>query len=239
MATISACAGPLANSIDALEIFMKAVINARPAGYDTRAFDLPWRDVSFRAKTTLRIGVVAEDPVFPVHPPVKKALNDAIKMLQSQGHEIVWLASEDCHVAHATMVAWSLMGLDDRADKLVKAGGEDVIYSRVRITEEKDKIDWSYLSAIEEQPTLQRWAALNVKQMEIASDWEKQWQRHRLDAAICFPCQTTAVEHDESGMPPYTQFLNLLDVSLPFRPRKDPSKSSQSRVKTAVSVLTH
>ena len=190
---------------------MKAVIGARPTAYDTRTLDVPWRQVSVGGRK-LRFGVVPEDAVFPIHPPVKKALASAIEKLQAAGHEVIWLDAAECHVAHATMVSWSLMGLDDSAERLVEAGGEQVIPSRVRILEEKDKIDWSYLADIDQEASLARLAGLNVKRAEIVNSWEALWQRHGLDAAIAPPAQNTAIEHDEYGMPPYTQFLNLIDV---------------------------
>lgn len=192
---------------------MKSTIGARPAEYDSRAFDLPWRDVTDDSKASLRIGVVPEDPVFPIHPPVKKALADAVQILQSQGHEIIWLDADECHVAHATMTAWALMDLDVGGNDVVKEGGEEIIRSRVRILEEKDKIDWSYLSGIDKSPSLARLAALSVKQAEIIDSWAGLWKRHRLDAAVSVAAQNSAIEHDEYGMPPYTQFLNLIDVS--------------------------
>lgn len=193
---------------------MKAVVNSRPAKYDPRVVDVPWREVSVTSnKSRFRFGVIPEDPVFPIHPPIKKAIADAVKRIEAQGHEIVWLKADECHIAKATMTAWALMGLDDRAERIVEDGGEAVVPSRVRILEEKDKIDWSYLSDVDAEPGLPRFAALNVKRAEIIDSWRKLWSRHQLDAVIGPAAQNTAIEHDEYGMPPYTQFLNLIDVS--------------------------
>lgn len=212
--TITPCAGPIANSMSALEIFMKAAINGRPARFDPFVLDLPWREAAGTIKQKLRFGVVPEDPVFPIHPPVKKAVAEAIKLLEANGHEIVFLQPEECLVAKSALVAWALMDLDDKADRVVEAGGEAPIPARVRMREEMAKLDWSCIADVDSKPGLARLSGLTVKRNEIINAWRKLWQQHQLDAVIGPPAQNTAVEHDEYGIPPYTQLLNFLDVSL-------------------------
>jgi amidase len=202
--------------MDALEVFMKAVIGARPARFDPFVLDLPWREVKGTIKPKLRFGVFPEDPVFPIHPPVKHAVNEAIRLLEADGHEIVRLHPEDCLLAKATLVAWALMDLDDEADKVVEAGGELPIPARVRMREEMAKLDWSCIADVDSKPGLARLSALTVKRSEVINSWRKLWQLHQFDAVIGPPAQNTAVEHDEYGIPPYTQMLNFLDVSPPF-----------------------
>ena len=57
-------------------------------------------------------------------------------------------------------------------------------------------------------------AALNVKRREFAEDWRKILTEERLDAVIGPPNQGTAGKHDLYGLPPYTVFLNVLNVSI-------------------------
>lgn len=215
---IAACAGPLANSMDALEVFMKTVINARPAQHDPFVLDVPWREVPRTLKAKLRFGVIAEDPVFPLHPPVKKAVSDAVERFQAQGHEIVWLKAEDALVAKSAKVAWSLMDLDDKAEKQVAAGGETMTPARVRMREEMAKFDWSDLADVNSEPGLTSLSGLRIKRAEIINSWSKLWQQHQFDAVVGPSAQNTAVEHDEFGIPPYTQLLNFLDVSCVVSP---------------------
>lgn len=63
---IMACAGPLANDIDALEILVKAVIDHGPARYDAKAFDLPWRgiDVQGRAEKNCALACWLQIPSY-------------------------------------------------------------------------------------------------------------------------------------------------------------------------------
>lgn len=210
---IASCAGPLANSMEALEVFTKSVIGARPALHDPFVLDVPWRDVSGTLNAKLRFGVIAEDPVFPLHPPVKKAVRDAVKKIQAQGHDIVWLKAEDALVAQSAVVAWSLMDLDGKAEQEVAAGGEKMTPARVRMREEMAKFDWSAVADLDKEPGLPRLSGLRIKRSEIINSWRKLWQHHQLDAVVGPSAQNTAVEHDEFGIPPYTQLLNFLDVS--------------------------
>ena len=48
-----------------------------------------------------------------------------------------------------------------------------------------------------------------------ASDaWRKTWVAHKLDVMIGPSAQNTAVPYDTFGWPPYTLFLNVIDVSV-------------------------
>jgi amidase len=74
-----------------------------------------------------------------------------------------------------------------------------------------------YVTDIHGLDSLRTFAALNVKREDIAESWNKLWAMHGLDAVMGPGAQNSAVEHDAYNMPPYTVFLNLLDVrsSLP------------------------
>lgn len=92
-------AGPLANDVETLHTFMKAVIDAKPFRYDATVIDVPWRSTEVLPRQSLRLGLLPEDPLFPLHPPVKETIAKVVKILQSQGHEVVPLDAAECHVA--------------------------------------------------------------------------------------------------------------------------------------------
>lgn len=192
---------------------MKAVISARPAAHDTTAIDVPWRDVTKAAKTKLRFGVLAVDPTYPLHPPVKRVFEEAVRLIEAAGHEVVQLSPDECRLAHAVQVAWSLFGLDNTASRIVKEAGEPTIPSRTSIVKASEKVSWDFVAKAMEATGLERYAALTVKRTEIADAWRRIWSQHGLDAVISPPAQNTAVEHDGFALPPYTVLQNLLDVS--------------------------
>ena len=126
-----ACAGPLANDIEALKIFSNAVIDGRPAMLDSTALDVPWRDLQPLNQSKLKLGLIAEDPLFPLHPPIKRALREAIRMLEADGHEIVRLDPAECLVAEATEVALAFFATKVAGPDLIEEGGEPAVNSVV------------------------------------------------------------------------------------------------------------
>lgn len=214
--TILASAGPLTNDFDAMAIFMKAVLDARPAQLDSTAIDVPWRPVPV-VEGKLRFGVLAEDPIFPLHPPVKAALTDAANLLQKAGHEIIPLRATQGLVASSYDVATQMWGLDKTSAATVLKGGEPFIPSIVtgRNAMRQIKFDRNVVRDMRSiEDGLERLALLNVKRFEIQETWRELWEQNQLDAVIGPGSQNTAVEHDQYGPAPYTSIVNFLDVSI-------------------------
>ena len=211
-----ACAGPLANDVDALGTFTKAVMDGRPAMHDSTALDVPWRDVSTEPKTKLKLGILAEDPLYPLHPPVKRALVEAARVLEAEGHEMIQLTPKEGRVAEATEVALAYFML--RPDGPDLLAGEPAVNSVVKTRKLMSELAPDFLKEIDHLTGLNKLAALNVHRQAVMDSWRQDiWVKHQLDAVLCPPAQHTAVPHDAYGLPPYTVFLNTLDVSLGIR----------------------
>jgi amidase len=206
-------AGPLANDMEALKIFMKAAIDAKPFSHDGTAIDLPWRGVNGLSRPKLRLGLLPEDPLFSLHPPVKETIAKVVEILQSQGHEVVALDVAECHVAAANQVAAGLLSLDKTAGEIIASGGEPAIPSMVTLVKQIGDIKWNFLPDLSAMDGLQKFGMLQNKRAEIVDAWRKLWTKHDLDAVIAPPGQSTAVEHDRYGWPAYSAFLSILDVS--------------------------
>ncbi|OAL30462.1 hypothetical protein AYO22_01660 [Fonsecaea multimorphosa] len=212
---IVACAGPLANDFEALEVLTKGIIDAVPAVFDSTAIDVPWRSLEQDGKDKLRIGVLAEDPLYPLHPPVKRALAEAARRLADRGHQVIQLSPEQGHVADATEVAFELFCLETETPRgHILASGEPPVPSVAAGHRPANFGSYTYVGDIAKLDRLQKYAALTVKRQELSEDWRKIWSEMKLDAVISPPAQNTAVPHDTYGWPPYTCLLNLLDVSL-------------------------
>ncbi|KAB2573434.1 putative amidase [Lasiodiplodia theobromae] len=206
-----ACAGPISRDLKALEVLVRAVIDARPALYDSTAIDVPWRDVSRLEKRKLRIGVVQEDPVFPLHPPVRNTMDEAVRVLRSKGNELIYLDPGECHVADATEVAWKFFGLDETVFSHLKASGEPVVRSVAFINSLAAALPRRFLPDTNGMDKFKLLATLRHARAAIVDDWRKIWQNNALDVVLCPPAQSTAVEHDKFGLPPYTTLTNILD----------------------------
>ena len=208
---------PIANDIASIEIFYRSVLLAKPASYDSDVLDAPWREVP-PPKQKLRFGLVGEDPSFPLHPPVKRAVASAAKLLQDAGHEIVPIPASRARLAEAISIAWSFFLLDSTAVSHIEASGEPIIPSIQVIKDalgvfmsDPKRHNCHDTDVLEGVPKV---AALNVKRREFAEEWRKILTEERLDAVIGPPNQGTAGKHDLYGLPPYTVFLNVLNVSI-------------------------
>ena len=154
---------------------------------------------------------MAEDPAFPLHPPVKRALAAAAKALEAQGHEIVPIPVAQAHVADGLALAFGYFMLDSTGIKNVLDSGEPMVPSVEQSMETFRNFKSSFLDDCENTQGIYRVAALNCKREIIQEDWRKLWKDHKLDGVIGPAAQNTAIPHDTYGLPPYTLFLNVLD----------------------------
>lgn len=88
---VPSAVGPLARSLASLHLVTKAVINARPWDRDPRAHSLPWRDNVYQEiqSRPLVIGLLMDDGVVEIHPPIRRVLQYVVNILQRAGHEVV------------------------------------------------------------------------------------------------------------------------------------------------------
>lgn len=198
---------------------MKAVLDARPAQLDATALDVPWTPIDATASETprgkLRFGVLAEDPLFPLHPPVQRALADAAALLRGAGHETVALGPREGLVAPSYDVAAQLFALDRTSAAAVLRGGEPFVPSLASARSAMREVRFDRGAVPDTRGIadgLERLALLTVKRAEIQEAWREVWLAHELDAVIGPGAQNTAVEHDQYGPAPYTALVNFLDV---------------------------
>lgn len=209
-----ATAGPLATSIDGLQTFMRAVHGERPSVYDSTALNVLWNDRALETPAKLRIGVLAEDPMYPLHPPVSRALKEAVQRLKSQNFELVQLSANDGKVAEGTEIGFRFFGAGPKGPDPF-ASGEPMVPSVLNASVAVSKfIPKKLFPEIEKLSGIGRVAALNMRRQEMREHWRRVWNHYGIDAVIGPAAQHTAVPHDEYVLPPYTVFLNTLDVSL-------------------------
>ncbi|PYH94668.1 amidase [Aspergillus ellipticus CBS 707.79] len=210
---ILAFAGPLGHSVQSLEFFMKAVIGSHPARLDSTVHNVPWRSLAGQQKAALRVGVLPEDPRFPLHPTMKRALSEAARKLQAHGNTLISLENHNCHVANATETAWKLFGIDDAAYRHVQAGQEDLVPSVKYTHGQARNLGYQFIPYLSQKDRLAQLAVLRSKRALIADDWREIWFDNKLDLVLCPSAQSTAVVHDRFGLPAYTALTNILNVN--------------------------
>jgi amidase len=173
----------------------------------------------------LKLGLLGEDPAFPLHPPVKRTLANVVKQLEAQGHTIVPIPASRANIGKAVTIAYGFYGLDNVTGRAaIEKSGEPLVESVKNAIEAFGKYSSGpyrsdFLDDIKDLEGVPYVAALNTKRHIVAEEWMALWKELGLDGVIAPPAQSTAVRHDTYGMPPYTTFLNTLDVS--FLPGKD------------------
>ncbi|KAL0257417.1 hypothetical protein SLS55_008230 [Diplodia seriata] len=83
--------GPLARTLSSLRFVTKSVVDAAPWQYDPKVVPLPWRaDVEAEIQSRpLVIGLLVDDGVVRVHPPVERVVREAARKLEAAGHEVI------------------------------------------------------------------------------------------------------------------------------------------------------
>lgn len=206
LAAIRACAGPLATSVRDLELFMKLVTSNDPWELDPSAIFSPWREV--KPKSTLRLGLIVEDPHFPIHPPVQRTLNEAVEKLKKAGHEIIPL--DHPSIRDACVLGFRMFAMDPHklAAKHIAASGEPTIPALATTSLPYEGFPEEYLPL-----TLESLCELKGQVALLKEQYRDLIATSKLDAIIMPGYQTTAPPHDLYSFPSYTVLWNVLDVS--------------------------
>ena len=207
--------GPLATSVEDLSLFMEVVVGARPWKYDPNAYDLPWaKRTSGDDTKRLRIGLLPEDPEYPLHPPVRRALREAAAALERAGHTVVRLAHDPAtSVSRGARISAQFLGLGqtDVVKTIEKLAGEPLIKSV--LTGAHPFENGKFL--VDPQLDLARQQhELNAIRASYLDSWQRLWLENDIDVVMAAGAQSTAVPHDTFGDPLYARFLNVLDVCL-------------------------
>lgn len=86
--TIRSVVGPMATTVEALELICSTIIERQPWQQDPSCVPIPWRPHLLRGRK-LRIGLFDYDGVCLPQPPIRNALKRTARALQAAGHEII------------------------------------------------------------------------------------------------------------------------------------------------------
>ncbi|ONH66212.1 Acetamidase [Cyberlindnera fabianii] len=102
--------GPLANSVEDLELFMKVYADSKPWLKDQSLAAIPWREIPEPKPSDLTIALVFDDGVVKPHPPNIRAMAEAEKKLKAAGFNVItW---EPHRVHEAVEITNSLFSAD-------------------------------------------------------------------------------------------------------------------------------
>ncbi|KAL4795566.1 amidase signature domain-containing protein [Aspergillus venezuelensis] len=200
-------AGPLGHSLEDLELFMSTVLKTEPWKYDVTAMGAPW-SAPAESQSPLTIGVLPEDPAFPLHPPVKRALESAAEALSKKGHRIVRLPSDPSrNVAFAFRLVFEWLTYGPQLDHFTPSG-EPLIKSLAKAPSPAQSGPFLLSQDLD---VFKKIEVLSIARRNYTDAWRKAFVDYGLDAVIAPGAQNTAVPHDTYGMPPYTAVWNLVN----------------------------
>lgn len=206
---IKPAAGPLAQSLDDIELFMSTVLKAEPWRYDVTTIGSPWVS-ALKQPSLLTIGILGEDPDFPMHPPVRRAMESAIAALATKGHRIVRLEHEPSRgVAYASRLAFQYFTYGPHVDHIA-ASGEPLVASVAKLA---NPLFTGPFPVDQELGIFEKIDGLHNARKAYTEEWRRTWVQHDIDVLLTPGAQNTATPYDTYGWPPYTVIWNLLDVS--------------------------
>ncbi|RAH47204.1 general amidase GmdB [Aspergillus brunneoviolaceus CBS 621.78] len=224
-------AGPLAQSFEDLELFMSTILDASPWRYDSTAIAAPWcrpAAINQQQQQLLTIGVLGECAHFPLHPPVKRALENAIDALKKKGHRIVYLNPNNddnsttasspspsttlalaTNLAHANRLSFQYFIYGPSEDHITPSG-EPPVASVAKAS--SPMFTGPFPVPMDE--TVSPFTLIDTlhKERQKYSDaWRATFVTNKLDVVLAPGAQSPAVEWDTFGWPPYTLVWNLVD----------------------------
>lgn len=106
--------GPMARTLGALTAVTKMVVDAQPWRLDPRCLPIPWTEEQCREVQSrpLVVGLLLDDGVVKVHPPIERALKEMEAKLIAAGHEVVYWDPSGHKTLIEIMVRSSLSSLN-------------------------------------------------------------------------------------------------------------------------------
>ncbi|KAK9379517.1 amidase signature domain-containing protein [Kockiozyma suomiensis] len=205
--------GPMTRTLNSLTSITKAVIENEPWKLDPKCIPIPWRQELYNetlAKKKFIFGVMRDDGVVRVHPPIARTLDQAVERLRAAGHEVVeWNAPE----LHAELVP--ILNKFYIAD-----GGEDV-------KSDVNKLGEPLMPYVERM--VNRGPPISIPEywhnMVLKRDFQKKyldkWNAsgaltstgEPIDFILAPGCPHTAVPVDKTSWVGYTRVWNGLDYT--------------------------
>ena len=104
---------PMARTLMDLTYFTRSIVQMQPWKYDPSVHPIPWRsnvEAEYQSKKPLKVGVMRSDNVVDPAPACARALENAVSVLRSQGHEVFDVSTPDPY--EAMVIASNLLNAD-------------------------------------------------------------------------------------------------------------------------------
>lgn len=198
--------GPLGQSREDINLFMKVVLDAQPWLTDPSLVPIPWRTITL-LPTNFTIAVMWDDDVVHPHPPIIRALHETVECLKHAGIRIIdWQAIDH-------QKSWDLISA------LYYCNGAEEEQNLLTEVDEKllPLTDWIF-----NQPQVRKrnWIEMNeliTERENYRTNYTKIWNEREILNKCSIDCLLSPVGpsaaplHDTAKWWGYTSVWNLLD----------------------------
>ncbi|KAF1984471.1 acetamidase, partial [Aulographum hederae CBS 113979] len=203
--------GPLARSLSSITLAVRSVIDTNPWLHDPKCHPLQWRgEIHDEVQTRkLTVGVLLDDGVVKVHPPIKRIILHVASKLKDQGHEIIeWTSDLHSEVVDVMDTYYTSDGGADILADLSVAGEPRIPHVRALLDRAKGKA-----------LSVDQYWQLNRRRLAAQTAYLEKWNRTHsstgacVDAILCPVMPHCAVAHGNCKWVGYTKVWNVLDYS--------------------------
>ncbi|KAE8333041.1 acetamidase [Aspergillus sergii] len=201
--------GPMTRDMDSLCYVNRLISSNEPWELDPACAPLPWNEISFQEMQTrpLVIGIICDDGIVKVHPPIARALEEVTTKLKQNGHEIItWDSSDHRSCVELMDRYYAVDGFEDVL-RDINAAGEPMIPHVQKLADR----------AKEQQVSVYEYWQLNKKKHAMRQKFLQRWNAMRspsgkpLDVLLGPTTAHTAIPHRTLRWVGYTKVWNLLD----------------------------
>ncbi|PYH98901.1 amino acid/polyamine transporter [Aspergillus ellipticus CBS 707.79] len=201
--------GPMTRDLSSLCYVSRLIANSRPWQLDPKCTPLPWNEPAFQEvqNRPLVVGLIRDDGVVRVHPPIERALQELSAKLEAQGHELVtWDASDHLDYIQLMDVFYTVDGCEDIRRDVAAAGEPFIPHVEALVNRGKAISVYEY------------WQ-LNKKKATLQKRYLDKWNAARspsgrpIDVLLAPTTPHSALPHRGVRWVGYTKIWNFLDYS--------------------------
>ncbi|KAJ5783710.1 uncharacterized protein N7518_009387 [Penicillium psychrosexuale] len=199
--------GPMARDLSSICYVSRLLASSQPWDLDPRCAPLPWNETAFQEPQNrpLVIGLILDDGIVKVHPPIARALQELSTVLKANGHEVVvWDTSDHAGCIEIMDLFYTVDGGEDIRRDVAVAGEPFIPHVEALVNRGK---------AI---PVYDYWQ-LNKRKAAVQKKYLDKWNAVRspsgraVDVLLSPTLSHTTVPHRKFRWVGYTKIWNLLD----------------------------
>ncbi|KAL6229697.1 hypothetical protein BDW75DRAFT_235002 [Aspergillus navahoensis] len=199
--------GPMARDINSICYITRLLVDSRPWNLDPRCAPLPWKESVFRDvhSRPLVVGLILDDGVVKVHPPIERAIRELAAKLEADGHELVaWDTSDHMSCISLMDRYYAVDGGEDVRRDVAVAGEPFIPHVEALVNRGKPISVYEY------------WQ-MNTERNDLQKKYLDKWNATRspsgkpVDVLLSPTMPHVAVPHRSVRWVGYTKIWNLLD----------------------------